>query len=132
MLPQTNARLISIAPPGATEDWDQPAGPTGTPKWQGNTDAYVLEKVRTVYAQGTGAMVKQRDIRIIIAGTLKDAAGQPLTINTGDVVTYRWRGTTHARRVMDYSAPDLPSVPLQNYVTVHLNPEAVETAMENQ
>lgn len=130
MLPQTNARLISITTDGQSADWDQPAGPEGPAKWQGVTDAYVLENVRTAYAAGPGPMVKTRDIQIIISGTLRDTTGQPLSIQTGDIVTYEWRGTMHTRRVMEYSAPLMPSLPLQNYVRLHLNPEAVETALE--
>lgn len=132
MLPQTNARLISITLTGSSEDWDQPAGAAGATKWQGNEDAYVIEKVRTVYDTGTGALVKRRDIQIIISGTLRDTAGQPLDIGTGDILTYQWRGVTHTRRVMEINGAFMPTLPLHNFVRVHLNPEAVETAMESQ
>lgn len=132
MLPQTNARLISITTDGTSEDWDEPAGPAGPAKWSGNEDAYVTEKIRTNFPTGAGALGKRKDMQIRVSGNLRDTTGAPVTINTGDIITFEWRGVTHARRVMDWEAPMMPSLPLQNYVKLHLNPEAVETALESE
>jgi hypothetical protein len=132
MLPQTNARLISITTEGSSEDWDQPAGPASAAKWTGNEDAYVMIKINTRYSTTAGALAQQRDVRIIISGNLTDTDGNPLEIDAGDIFTYQWRGVTHSRKVMEWSAPYDPNLLLNDFVTVHLNPEALETALESE
>lgn len=131
MLPQSNARLISIQTDGVSEDWDRPAGPAGPAKWQGNEDAYVIEKVRTAYT-GDGPMAKTRDVQIIISASLRGVDGNPLIIATGDIFTYQFRGITHTRRVMEFNGAFMPILPAHNFVRVHLNPEALETALEGE
>lgn len=132
MLPQTNARLVSISTDGSSEDWDQPVGAAGAPKWQGDSDAYVQEKVRTVFSDREGALKKFRDVTVIIPSAVAAGGSQgTLVVQTGDIVTYIFRGIQHTRRVMDYSAPYLPNMNVPQYVKLHMNPEPVETALES-
>lgn len=132
MLPQANAQLTSIDTGASVEDWDTPASAGTTNIWSGATDAYVIEKVRTVYAGNEGGLLKQKDIRIIISSNLVDDSGNPLQVNPDDVVTYVFRNTTHVRHVEDMEAPYLPGLGIQEYIILHLRPEAVETALESE
>lgn len=131
MLPQTNARLVSIATGTSvqSEDWDQPAGSATAYKWQGDEDAYIEETVRTVYAQQAGALVKVRDIQLTVSDTLADS----VDIQTGDILSYLFKDIMHTRRIMEYESPYLPTIPaFQRYTTLHLNPEPLEIGTENQ
>lgn len=126
MLPQTNARLLSIQSDGTSEDWEAAAG-AGTPKWSGNADAYVIEKVRTSFSQNEGALIKFREIQIIVSAAMLDAVGDPLDILTGDIVTWMKRGQTHTRRVMDYTDADMPELPgSMLYRRLHMEPQKLE------
>lgn len=130
MLPQVNAILISINTDGATEDWAAGPGAPGPAIWSGSSDAYVMEKIRTVYSQSAGGLLKEKEVTIIISSNLTDINGNTLTVNTGHIFTYSYRGTMYTRRVMDYSAPYLPGIGLQEYIRVNLNPAAMELALE--
>jgi hypothetical protein len=134
MLPQTNARLLSIAgDPSPSEDWDVSAGPTGgSIVWAGDEDAYVDEKVTVSYANIAGGQIRQRRVTLIIPADLVDGDNDALTLQTGQVVTYNYRGTNNSRRILDYAAPHLPGMGLSiyEYVKLDLDPTPVEVTVE--
>lgn len=132
MLPQVNARVLAITTAGSSEDWDQPAGPTGAVKWQGDTDAYVIDKIRTVYDMRQGGMTKVRDTTIRISSTLMDANGAAIDLNQGDIITYTFQGQQHSRKLMEFQNPFLPGLAIQEYIVLHLNPAAQEVALESE
>ena len=132
MLPQINAEMLGVFTTGASEDWDQDAA-EGNAKWSGDEGVYVIEKIRTNFSQSEGSLVKTRDIQIVISATLTGIDGQPLIIETGDYVTYKFRDQLHTRKVMEFSGAASPvGFNIPEYLRLHMNPEAVETAMEQQ
>jgi hypothetical protein len=126
MLPQINAQLISIEADSTSDDWDSSAG-VGSLKWQGNVGVYALDKIRTVFAPNEGALVKFKDVNILIDSSLSTADGDPLEIQTGDILTYTQGVKSYTRRVMDYSDHFLPEIPASmRYSRLHLEPQRVE------
>lgn len=135
MLPQTNATLFSIVAGTSvqSEDWDVAQGTTGsTVKWQGGSDAYVMEKVRTGFAGNEGALQRAKDVTMIIPSNLVMTDNNPLTLEEGDIFTYQFRGVIQSRRVMEYSAPTLPGANVAEYVRVSMTPEPVEDPLSEQ
>lgn len=126
MLPQINAQLLTIESDGPSDDWDTSAGVGGL-KWQGSVGIYAIERIRTVFAQNEGSLVKFKDINLIIDSSLKTQDGDPLEILTGDILTYQQGSRTVTRRVMDYQNHYLPAIPAEmRYSRVHLEPQKVE------
>lgn len=101
-LPQVNARLKSIVPPGGSEDYDNP-GSAGTPKWAGDIGAYVTESV--IQSTSQGRLDRLKRTAIVIPGDLRPA----VDLATGDVLTYDYAGLTHSRKVVDFQAHLLPT-----------------------
>lgn len=122
MPPQTNSALIQISSDGQSDDWDVTQA-TGSAVWSGSADAYVQEKIRTNFSQSAGALVKTKDLQIVLDMPF---AGR---INTGHVLSFTWRGQTISRRVMEYNGADMGGVP--NYRRFHLHPEPLEISLEN-
>ncbi len=97
MLPQTNARLRTIAGRGFTAEADLPET-TGDPKWAGNTGVYVNEKV---VASTAGARLDHfRKRYIVIPGDLRP----PVEVEPGDVLTYFYAGQQRTGRVENIEA----------------------------
>jgi hypothetical protein len=122
-LPQSNARLTSIHVAGASEDYDLSEG-QGAVKWTGDEDAYVIERVTTTFA-AQGALQKIRDINVIIPDSLLDVDGDPLVVKTGDIVSYKFEGGNHTRRVLEYTHAYLPGV--SKYMRLHLELNNLES-----
>ncbi len=116
-LPQSNARLLSIVPPNNAEDYDSP-GTAGTPKWSGDTDAYITESV--IQSTSQGRLDRYKRTSIVIPGDLRPA----VDLATGDVVTYSYAGVMFARKVVDFRAAVLPTVRTFSTVKVELEDKA--------
>lgn len=127
-LPQSNATLLMVSQVGASEDWDA-TDATGSMLWSGLADAYVQEKIRTNFSQTSGALTKSKDLQIVLPATMYDNDGNQLNLNSGDVLTFQWRGQTHSRRIIEYNGAVLAGIP--NYLRVHLRPEPLEISLEN-
>lgn len=81
MLPQSNARLLSVtrAATGSTEDYDRPA--TGEPTvWTGNIDAYVQRKMTSVFSEN--------ELKRLLVVTLLVDDALPVPLEDGDILTY--------------------------------------------
>lgn len=97
-LPASNARLTMILGGGFSEDYDEPAT-NGTPKWTGDADAYVVDKVRTAVTAAGLARVKTT--YVVIPVDLADG------IESGDTVTYTINGTSVSRVVWEIEAHEI-------------------------
>ena len=127
MLPQSNGQLTSINADGPSDDWDQAAG-AGTSKWGGSEPVYILTKIRTVYSESAGALVKFSEISLLIDDTLADDDGTRIVLQTGDILTFCDQyGREFTRRVMDDTSPNMPQVPTgMTYRRLHLEPQRLE------
>lgn len=118
-LPQKNAKLLSIAGGGLSEDYNRAAG-APAPKWQGSVGAYVKSRIVSNF-NASGRLDRIEAIDIIIPGDLIPA----VTLAAGDTVTYTQfdpivqEDTTFTGKVQSFSTPaDLPSLP--NYLKIAL------------
>ena len=80
LLPQSNARLISVSRGGLTEDYDRPAG-SNSPVWQGNMDAYVQQDIVSNFGD-RGELNRVLKVTLFISGDI------PITVRAGDTVVY--------------------------------------------
>lgn len=115
LLPQSNARLLTITRGGTTEDYDSPAGSPIT-VWRGNWDAYVQQKIRSNF-NDQGRLDRVLEVTLIIPADL------PVQVEPGDIVTYVAGNadspTTLAGRVQAFADPSfLPT--LSDYYTIAL------------
>jgi hypothetical protein len=100
-LPKTNATLLKVTGPGYAADDDVPAAP-GTVIWQGTARVYVREEVAVPPGSDTLNVFK----RMIV--TLPRITG--LEVDTGDVMTVRYRGAEQDRKVRDVQTVSLPGI----------------------
>ena len=116
MLPQANARLLSISreagPSDFLEDYDRPATGAvagGTDVWQGNIDAYVQRKiVSTLSDNGELRRVLQTTLLITDDVSTILQAGDTITCMVGDPAN----SSTLVARVQNINDPAwLPMLP---------------------
>jgi hypothetical protein len=126
MLPQTNGTILSINADGNSDDWDESAG-AGTSKVQGPIRTYVKEKVRTVFSESAGGLLRFRDITLYVDETIHP------DLLIGDIITYqrdteRSSGRTHTRRIQEDTNPTMPTIPTgMSYRQLVLETASVES-----
>lgn len=109
-LPQSNARLLRISAPGASEDFDNPGGGEGTRRWSGDADAYATESILVRLSASPGSIVRAKDMRLIIPADLRPS----VEIHSGDFVTFTYAGRPLTGKTQDFVAKIGPQ-----WATVH-------------
>lgn len=121
MLPQINARLLSINADAQSEDWDESAG-AGTPKFEGPVGIYYTMTINTVFSESESGLVRFRTDVLRLDETL------PVDIEIGDIFNYTDNaGKSHTNRVQVLTHPSLPQIPLgMTYVKVTMEAVRLE------
>lgn len=122
MLPQINARLLSINADSQSSDWDESAG-AGTPKFQGPVGIYYTMTINNVFSENEGALVRFRTDVLRLDETL------PVDILVGDIFNYTDnRSKPHTNRVQLVTNPSLPQIPMgMTYIKVTMEAVRVES-----
>jgi hypothetical protein len=102
--PQINATLLAISRPGTgfTEDYDRPADPL-TPAWQGQSGAYVRQKMQSRF-NPMGGSDRTTDITVYIDSDIARA----VSLKAGDTLTVQYLDNTYAVRAMEVATTVLP------------------------
>jgi len=104
--PQINATLLAISRPGTgfTEDYDRDADPL-TPQWQGQSGAYVRQKMRARF-NPTGGSDRVTDITVYIDSDVARLVG----LKSGDTLTIQYLDSTYSVRALEVSTTVLDGV----------------------